>query len=70
LILAARVLKPGGIIKLVTDDDGYADIANLTIAESSLFELIPYQSATTLTSYHQRGLKLGHTIHEVAMKKY
>jgi tRNA (guanine-N7-)-methyltransferase len=70
LILAARVLKPGGIVKLVTDDDGYADIANLTIAQSSLFELIPYQSATTLTSYHQRGLKLGHTIHEVAMKKY
>jgi len=69
LIMAGRVLKPGGIVKLVTDDDGYAEFANLTISESSLFELIPYESATTLTSYHQRGLKMGHTIHEFAIKK-
>ena len=63
------ILIDGGKVYLVTDDDNYAHFAAAEIAKSKLYSETRFDQEITLTSYHRRGLRLGHRIHKFALVK-
>lgn len=57
-----KLLKQGGIVRFATDDDSYFVQATGKFASREDFQmtLIPWE--VPLTTYHQRAIRLGHTI--------
>lgn len=66
---AHEVLVENGHLVLVTDDDSYAQMARDVIEAQSLFDLVPFSQNVTMTSFHQRALRLGHKIHKFELVK-
>lgn len=69
LRLVHPILSEAGKVFLVTDDANYALFAKEEIGKTKLFEEIDFDQEVTLTSYHKRGLRLGHKIHKFALAK-
>ena len=69
LHLAHNVLANEGRIILITDDDNYAQMASVVIEAQSLFDLVPFSQKVTMTTFHQRALRLGHKIHKFELVK-
>jgi tRNA (guanine-N7-)-methyltransferase len=69
LELCAKVLKPNGRVVLITDDDNYAFEATEVIKNQEIFQLVPFAQQVTMTSFHNRALKLGHQIHKFELTK-
>jgi tRNA G46 methylase TrmB len=63
--LADRVLVSTGKILVVTDDDSYAEHVRERLAKVSTFSESEFTGDVTLTSYHQRALRLQHKIHAI-----
>ena len=63
LEMISRVLIPQGIIRIVTDDDNYAEHVTGVIASSEHFQAIESDFQVPDTGYHRRAIRLGHTIH-------
>lgn len=65
IALADRVLVSTGKILVVTDDDSYAEHVREQLAKVLTFSEGEFTGDVTLTSYHQRALRLHHKIHAI-----
>lgn len=64
-LLATR-LKSGAYLHLATDWDNYAEHMQLVLAQCALFNVIDSPPlARPASKFEQRGLKLGHNIHDL-----
>ena len=66
LRIAHRLLTDSGVLRIVTDDDSYADHVRHVLQSSEVMQEIPSDFVVPETRYHQRALRLGHTIHAFA----
>lgn len=69
LDLTLQVLKPGGRLVFVTDDESYYESATTSIAEHAKFEVAFNDWDIPLTTYHQRAIRLGHRISQLSARK-
>lgn len=69
LDLTLQVLKPGGRLVFVTDDESYFESATTSIAEHAKFEVAFNDWEIPLTTYHQRAIRLGHRISQLSARK-
>jgi tRNA (guanine-N7-)-methyltransferase len=69
LDLALGVLKPGGRIVFVTDDESYFASAREVFNEFENFELSFDDWDVPLTSYHQRAIRLNHKVSQLSARK-
>lgn len=69
LKLVHPVIKSGGKILLVTDDDSYAEGAREIVLNQTQYELIELCDPITMTSYHRRAIRLGHNINQLGIRK-
>lgn len=69
LAKADELLVSGGKIVLVTDDETYAQHVTEVIASQDLFTQLEFSQPVTMTSFHARGLRLGHQIHKFELEK-
>jgi len=75
--LLARVLKPGGVVKLATDWQHYAEQMMDVMASQSEFENLGSQESgyaeraahRPLTRFERRGHRLGHGVWDFAFKR-
>ena len=70
--LIGQKLNENGAIHLVTDWQDYADYANEVLSEFSYFKDAPRlltEFKRPKTKYEQRGLRLGHQIHDMVFQK-
>lgn len=65
----SKVLQPDGLVRFVTDDVSYFEHATLAFGKNLNFETANQQWEIPLTTYHKRGLRLGHTISQQSFKK-
>ena len=63
LTVALQVLTPVGTITVVTDDDSYADHVSSVVHNDERVAFVEPQREFAPTKYHERGLRLGHSIH-------
>ena len=64
-----RILKPKGIFRFVTDDDGYAEYATSKISNQDGWQILADDWKVPNTNYHQRAIRLGHSIHSISAMK-
>jgi tRNA (guanine-N7-)-methyltransferase len=69
LDLALGVLKPGGQMIFVTDDESYFAYAKQTFVTTNRFELSFDDWDVPLTSYHQRAIRLNHKVSQLSARK-
>lgn len=69
LNLSFRLLKPGGKIIFATDDESYFASALEVFDEFSELTITLNDWTVPLTSYHQRALRLGHTVSQLSATK-
>ena len=69
LDLAFQILKPGGHLVFVSDDESYFASASLMISDYVKFEVIRDDWEVPLTTYHQRALRLGHKVSQLSAQK-
>ena len=69
LDMVHRILKPSGALLIATDIDSYADHVRNVAKSRSDFEFTENDFEALKTSYHERALRLGHTIHTFTMRK-
>ena len=62
------LLKPGGRMVFVTDDESYFESASATIRDHK-FQVIEADWEVPVTTYHQRALRLGHKISQLSAYK-
>ena len=62
------LLKPGGRMVFVTDDESYFKSASATI-RGHKFQVIEADWEVPVTTYHQRALRLGHKISQLSAYK-
>ncbi len=74
--LLARLLKPGGILHLATDWEGYAKQMMQVLSAAPEFEntlgegqFAPRPDTRPLTKFEQRGQRLGHGVLDLLFKK-
>jgi len=74
--LLARLLKPGGILHLATDWEGYAKQMMQVLSAAPEFEntlgegqFAPRPETRPLTKFEQRGQRLGHGVWDLLFKK-
>jgi tRNA (guanine-N7-)-methyltransferase len=65
LEIASRLLKPGGQIIFVTDDESYFESAQAAFVDSGLFALTFNDWDVPMTTYHKRALSLDHTVSQL-----
>jgi tRNA (guanine-N7-)-methyltransferase len=75
--LLARVLKPGGIVRLATDWEHYAEQMRAVMNESAQFTTLSDASGFVarpahrpLTRFERRGHRLGHGVWDLAYKRH
>ena len=69
LTIINRLLVPGGIIRIATDHDGYAQHVREIFSHRKDFNLKSDGFEVPDTSYHRRAIRLGHTIHSFSARK-
>ena len=69
LDLTFQVLKPGGRLVFVTDDESYFESATTSIAEHAKFEVKFDDWEIPVTTYHKRAIRLGHKISQLSAYK-
>ena len=69
LDLTFQVLKPGGRLVFVTDDESYFDYATTSITGHAKFEVVFDDWEIPITTYHKRALRLGHKISQLSAYK-
>ncbi|MCP5180865.1 MAG: tRNA (guanosine(46)-N7)-methyltransferase TrmB [Pseudomonadales bacterium] len=65
--LLARKLESGGIVRLATDWDAYAEWSTVIFGGNAAFRSVEAADAAfarNVTRFERRGLRLGHRIHE------
>jgi len=62
------LLKPGGRMVFVTDDESHFESASATIAAHK-FRVIQSDWDIPMTTYHQRAVRLGHKISQLSAYK-
>ncbi len=69
LDVAFDLISAGGKIIFVTDDESYFDSAKSSFEAFGKFEVTFNDWDVPLTTYHQRALRLGHTINQLSARK-
>jgi tRNA (guanine-N7-)-methyltransferase len=69
LELALAVLRPGGRIIFVTDDESYFEPAKLCFLEKERLDVKFDDWEIPKTTYHQRAIRLGHEISQLSAYK-
>lgn len=69
LELAIRILKPGGRLVFVTDDESYFETAVSTISSHEEFHVVLNDWEIPMTTYHQRAIRLGHPVSQLSAQK-
>jgi tRNA (guanine-N7-)-methyltransferase len=69
LKLAHKVLIPGGILRFATDDDGYAQQTFELLSSLDGWTKVLDDWQAPETNYHQRALRLEHTIHVMSFSR-
>lgn len=69
LDLVFQLLKPGGCLVFVSDDESYFASASLMISDSAKFDVFLDDWDVPLTTYHQRALRLGHRVSQLSAQK-
>jgi tRNA (guanine-N7-)-methyltransferase len=64
-----QVLKRGGRLVFVTDDESYFESATSRIAEHARFDVAFDDWEIPLTTYHKRAIRLGHKISQLSAYK-
>jgi tRNA (guanine-N7-)-methyltransferase len=70
LDLLTRILKPGGRLIFVTDDESYFESASTTISDYGKFDVFLNDWDITMTTYHRRALRLGNKISQLSAVKH
>ena len=68
--LVWQKLIPGGVLRLATDWDSYAEAMEETFSSNARFEAVSTQRFATrpLTKFESRGVQAGRTIHDYAYR--
>ncbi len=69
LDLVFQILKPGGRLVFVSDDESYFASTTLMISDCAKFEVTLEDWEVPLTTYHQRAIRLGHKISQLSARK-
>jgi len=69
LDLVHSVLKPQGTLRIATDIDSYAAHIQSVVSTRQDFRLTHNDFSAVMTSYHERALRLGHTINTFTLTK-
>jgi tRNA (guanine-N7-)-methyltransferase len=62
------LLKPGGRLVLVTDDESYFESASAAITAHK-YQVVEGDWAVPMTTYHQRAVRLGHKVSQLSAYK-
>jgi len=63
LDIISRILCPGGVVHMVTDDDSYAEHIQEVLTQSNQFVGVENNFVVPGTAYHRRAIRLGHSVH-------
>lgn len=69
LDIVTNLLKPGGQLIFVTDDESYFASAKTVFSAFGKFDIEFEDWDVPLTTYHQRALRLGHTVSQLSARK-
>ena len=67
--LAARVLRPGGLLHMATDWAPYVEHMEETLAASAAFAAVEEASDRPPTKFERRGERLGHQIRDLRYRR-
>jgi len=67
--MTLKLLSPGGRILFVTDDESYFESAKTSLLANDQVEVNFEDWEVPLTTYHQRALRLNHTIGQLSATK-